>query len=284
MNKALPEQEQSEPTVSSRAAPVIVLGYAGCGADQLRPTLSALAGLTCTAGTGIVPLCHQAMSAWQAIDGPRSGEEFSPLAAASVRALSGALVTAILAGDGGSRWCEFASAAPAAGRTFARLYPQTRFLTVHRQAGAAIRAILDANPWGLAGSEFAPFLAASPGSTVAALAAYWAAHTAELLEFEHAHGGSCLRVRIEDFRADEIRATAHIGNFLRTGGRDDPLWFSHENGSHENGSHEDGSHESAGMALPAVGLPLARIPAALLSQLNDLHGRLGYPPVTAADT
>lgn len=127
-----------------RAAPVIVLTYTGSGADQSRPVLSAFPKLTCTSGTGILPLCHHAVTAWQAVDGRADGG-FSPLAAASVRALSAGLVTAILARDGGNRWCEFALAPQSAAETFVHLYPQTRFLIVHRRAEAVMRAVLDAN-------------------------------------------------------------------------------------------------------------------------------------------
>jgi hypothetical protein len=262
----------ADTAVNSRAAPVIVMAYAGSGADQLRAALSAFPGLTCTSGTGIVPLCHNAIATWRAVDG-RTEEGFSPFAAASVRALTAGLTTAILARDGGNRWCEFISAPPAAARTFARLYPGTLFLIVHRRADAVIRAILDANRWGLAGPEFAPFLSAHPGSTVAALAGYWVTHTAPLLEFEQAHRGSCLRVRIEDVRADTEQALLDIGGFLSLDSRDAAPRLP---------AVQDGD-SSAEPVLPAAGLPFAQIPAVLLAQLNDLHRRLGYPPVTAAE-
>jgi hypothetical protein len=249
------------------------MAYTGSGADRLRPVLGAFQELTCTSGTGILPLCHNAVTAWREVDG-RAGEAFSPLAAASVRALTGGLVTAILARDGGQRWCEFTSAPPAAASTFARLYPGTLFLIVYCQAVAAIRAILDANPWGLAGPEFAPFVSASPGSTVAALAGYWAVHTSRLLEFERANPRSCLGIRIEDVTANPDRILLDIGAFLRCEAPGASAWLAH-------GTDGD---QPVGRDLSVGGIPLAQIPPALLSQLNELHSSLGYPPVTAAGT
>jgi hypothetical protein len=216
----------------------------------------------------MLPLCYNAIATWRAVDG-RAAEGFSPLAAASVRALVGGLTTAILARDGGDRWCEFTIAPPAAASTFARLYPGTRFLIVHRRADAVIRAILDANRWGLAGSEFVPFVSASPGSTSAALAGYWAAHAAALLEFEQAHPGSCLRVRIEDVRTNTEQAIRDIGRFLGL-----------DNGNAAPRFEPDQAGDRVAELAPAGGLPLAQIPAVLLAQLNDLHRRLGYPPVS----
>lgn len=256
---------------TARAHPVIVMACTGSGADRLRSVLSRFPGLTCTSGTGILPLCYNAAAAWQKIDG-RDQEGFSPLAAASVRALAGGLVTAILARDGGKRWCEFTSASPAAASAFARLYPGTVFLIVHRQAAALMRAILDANPWGLAGPEFAPFVSASPDSTAAALAGYWVMHTSRLLDFEQAHPRSCLRIRIEDVGANPEQTRLDIGGFLSC---DIP------NASPVL-SHGTASDQPVAPALPADEIPLGQIPPRLLSQLNDLHSTLGYPPVTAA--
>ena len=259
---------------SSRNAPVIVMAYTGSGADQLRSMLSAFPELACTRQTGILPLCHHAVTIWHALDG-RTGDGFSPLAAASARALSGQLITAILAREGGSRWCEFTSAPPAAAKTFARLYPQARFLIAHRRADTVVRAITSASPWGLEGPEFAPFLSAHPANPVAALSAYWAGHTAQLLEFEQGHPGACLRVNAENLTADAAQALPDISDFLVLGGSG--------SGRSPSFTPDDRWSRPAGEDAPAAGLPLDRIPASLLAQVNDLHHSLGYPPVAAAE-
>jgi hypothetical protein len=253
----------------SRAAPVVVLAYAGSGASRLRSLLSAFPGLACTTGTGIVPLCDQAMTAWQAVDG-RAGD--SPLALTSVRTFSAGLMTMILAREGGARWCELISAPPPVAGRFARLYPQARFLIVHRQAGAVVRAILDANRWGLSGPEFAPFVSAHPASTVAALASYWAVRTTQQLEFEQAYPEACHRVRAEDLTADAAQAMQDIGDFLALDGKDISPSFTQDR--RWSWQAEEGAH--------STGLPLDRVPESLLARVNELHGNLGYPHVTAA--
>jgi hypothetical protein len=258
---------------SSRAGPVIVLSYAGSGAGHLRSVLAGFPELACTAATGILPLCHNAVATWQAVDG-HGGGGLSPLAAASARALGAALMTAILARQGGSRWCEFAAAPPAAAETFLRLYPQTRFLLVHRRAEAVVRAVIDASRWGLEGPEFAPFVSASPASTVAALASYWAAHTARQLEFQDAHPAACLRIRTEDLTADTPQLRSDIGGFLALDARAPAPWL----------ADDPDRHGPPGPDPAAAGLPAGQIPAALLAQLGQLHARLGYPPVTTTGT
>jgi hypothetical protein len=240
-----------------RPAPVVVLSYTGSGADALLPALSATGELACTSGTGIVPLCHQAMASWQAVDGSATGQ-LSPLAAASARALCSGLMRVILARDGRRRWCEFCAAPPAAARSFLRLYPQARFLIVHRRAESVIRSILDDSRWGLAGPEFAPFVAAYPASTVSALASYWATRAASLIEFEQAHGASCHRIRIEDLTTGLAAAERDIGEFL---GLNMPMI------------------EPDRVRQPDTkGLPLAEIPPPQLARLDELHELLGYQP------
>jgi hypothetical protein len=107
------------------------------------------------------------------------------------------MVTAILAREGGSRWCEFTSAPPAAVETFARLYPQARFLIVNRRADTTMRAAAGSSRWGLEGPEFAPFVSAHPANPVAALASYLAEHTAQP-GIRRGTPQICHRVRIED--------------------------------------------------------------------------------------
>jgi hypothetical protein len=256
---------------TSRNAPIIVMAHAGPGADQLRSMLSAFPELACTQRTGILPLCHHAVTTWQAVDGDAAGA-LSPLAAASVRTLSAGLMTAILARQGGKRWCEFTSAPPAAAQTFARLYPQARLLIAYCRVDTMVRAIIGSSRWGLEGQEFAPFVSASPASPVAALADYWATRTGQWLQFEQAHPRACLRVRVEDLTADAAQALPDISDFLALDGRDMPPSL----------IHDDGRNRQAQESAPATGLPLDRIPPPLLAQVNELHHSLGYPPVTAA--
>jgi hypothetical protein len=263
---------------SRGAAPVIVMAYAGAGADKLRALLSSFPGLACTTGTGILPLCHYAVTAWQTVDKGAYGG-LSPLAAASVRALNSGLVMAILAREGGRRWCEFTSASPAATGTFLRIYPHTQFLILHRRADATIRAVLDANPWGLAGAEFAPFVSASPASTVAAVANYWAAHTAELLDFEEAHPGSCLRVRIEDVNSNASQALLDIGGFLSLDRYDVVPAVPQDTARDPVAGDLPGLLATAPVHDQADGIPLPQLPRPLQARLSELHRRLGYSPV-----
>jgi hypothetical protein len=149
---------------------------------------------------------------------------------------------------------------------------EARFLIAHRRADATVRAIIGLSRWGLEGPEFAPFVSAHPASPVAAAAAYWASRTDQQLEFEQAHPGQCHRVRVEDLAGSALPVLLGIGDFLAF---DDA-------GRAPSFTVDDDRSRLAEEGAPARGLPLDRIPASLLARVNELHHRLGYPPVTAA--
>lgn len=181
-------------------SPVIVLTYPHAGAELLAGGLAASRTLTVTSATGILPLCHDAIAAWQQVD-RRAGPP-SPLAIKSVRTLAATLITTIQAQTGGPRWCEIAYSSPAAAGTFLRIVPGTTFLCLHRDLNGVFADALQANPWGLGDSVLWPYAADHPGNHVATIAAYWVDRTQALLEFEEAHPESCVRVRYEGLVED----------------------------------------------------------------------------------
>jgi hypothetical protein len=250
-------------------APVIVLAPAYFGASTLHLLLEGHPDLACTSGTGLLPLCEQAMATWRNADGRPAGPP-SALASAATRALAAGVITAILARAGKPRWCEVAAASPQTAETFLRLYPQTRFLCLHRACRGVIRAILDASPWGITDPMFALLAVKYPANTVASLTAYWVAATGSLLTFEREHPSSCLRVRFEDLARGQ-QAGERITSFL---GLADAV-----------GRPSYAGHDKPPPASPdtesAAELPVSQIPPALLAQANDLLQQLNYPVMAA---
>jgi hypothetical protein len=256
-----------------RTAPVIVLTSAGSGADRLLSLLDRHPELSCTSGTGILPLCEQAAAVWRKADGQADGP-LSALAAASARALASGIITSMLARDGKRRWCEVATAAPRTAETFLQLYPETSVVCLHRACPDVVRAILRASPWGIAGPVFAPYVRAHPASTVAALAGYWAAQTGDLLAFERAHPQVCLRVRYEDLATapdDTIEKIAFFGGIGDVGGIGRQALPRAE--------HVTVAASEPGDPVPQSPLPAEQIPPALLARVNDLLQQLDYPPL-----
>lgn len=267
------ERAGGSPEGAGRGAPVVVLTYGHAGAHRLQALLADQPELACTSGTGLLAACEQAATAWRQAE-VRPARPLSALATASVRALATGMIATITARAGRPRWCETAAAIPAAADTFLGLFPATRFLCLHRACPDVAYAVLQASPWGLSGPAFASYTTAHPASTAAALAAWWAGHTAPMLAFEQDHPGACLRIRYEDLAADPNRTERDIRAFLSLGG---PVTQLPEH-------PDDPRQQLTGADAPGRGadFPAGQLPAPLLAQVNRLQARLGYPPLKSA--
>jgi hypothetical protein len=255
--------------------PVIVLSYVYSRAEHVQDALAAGTTLVCTSGTGIVPLCMAAAETWRRIEGSsgqagHAGQVMSRLAASCIRGLVTVQLTAILAGVGGTRWCELATAPPGAAEAFLQVFPHTTFVCVHRSCLDVIREGAQASPWGLHGQGFAPYLLPDPGNTVAALAAYWAQSTGQLLAFEAANPQSTHRIRYEDVDDRPGGALAALRTSLGL-----------PTGADRAALGPPGPSTAASPAAEAE-VPVELIPEPMRALIADLHSELGYPPLPGA--
>lgn len=253
-----------DPASAPHLNPLVVLTYDHAGAELLQDILSRRQDLACTSGTGLVPLCEQAAASWREIEGRHNGVP-SALAAASIRTMTASMATVLRARTSKQRWCEFSVAAPAAAATFLHVYPGARIVCLHRSCAAVIRAALDASPWGLSGPAFAPFVTAYPASTVAALAAYWAAHTEALLELEKDFPQATYRIRYEDLTVGGP-AVNDLLTFM--GLRPNPA-----------SGPVIAAPAATLTAVPDQAVPADLFSAPLLQGINEIQARLGYPPL-----
>ena len=262
-------------TGSAGNGPVILLSYVYSQAEHVQDALAAGTTLACTSSTGIVPLCMAAAETWRRIESSSgsagsAGQVMSRLAASSIRGLVTVQLTAILAGTGRTRWCELATAPPDAADAFLQVFPHTAFVCVHRSCLDVVREGAQASPWGLHGQGFAPYLLPDPGNTVAALAAYWAHSTQQLLAFEAANPASTHRIRYEDMDDHPSGALAVLRTSLGLA-----------TGAGRAAPEPPGSSTAASPAAEA-GVPVELIPGPLRELIADLHTELGYPPLQEA--
>jgi hypothetical protein len=246
----------------TETSPVIVLTYPHAGAELLAEGLAASRTLAVTSATGILPLCHDAIAAWQEVDA-RVGLP-SPLAIKSVRTLAATMIAAIQVRAGAPRWCETSYSGPAAAMTFLRVLPGTTFLCLYRDLDGVFADALRAYPWGFGGTPVWPYAADHPGNNVATIVAYWIDRTQALLEFEKAHPESCVRVRYEDL-AEATEST--IATTLKTIGV--------KAGDRHVFRQPVAGRDAAGQAQTDLQLPHDRIPPRLEDQIRELRAELG---------
>ena len=261
MTRDRPSEDVDASAVFRAADPVVVLAYPYAGAELLQAALAANPSLVCTSGTGTLSLCHSALSAWREVEGRNAAP--SALAIKSIRAFLGVMTTIVRARSGASRWCEFAFTSPEVAEAFLVIFPEAKFICLHRAFPSVAAEGLLAYPWGLGDSPFWGFAGHHPGNNVATIAAYWAAFTEPLLDFEERHSERTARVRYEDLVADTGSVADAVFHFV---GMNNERRLTGAIG-----------RESPSVMSPVPTELLARLPGPLRTRIADLNARLGYP-------
>jgi hypothetical protein len=237
--------------IAARGSHIIVLTHAQPGAGTLGAPGGLLTGhpsLACEADAGVLRLCEQAASTWRRAE--RTGSTLSALAAASVRAMAGSLISVIKSQEGRDRWCEISAAPAHAARTFLRIYPETTVVCLHRNCADVVHA-------GLPGQ---------PDDAVTAAVTDWTTRTESLLALERDQPGQCLRVRYEDL-VTRPAAAAGLLSCLGLDRRPGLDWC----------PYPPPASPAFATAAHTAALAAGRIDDGLLEQVNRLHAELGYP-------
>jgi hypothetical protein len=272
------------------ADPVFVLCNGRSGSTLLRFLLDAHPELACPPETNLPGLCVQLATVWSLIEGaPLSANrgdeppEVPEAAIAGVRETMDRMVGSYLARRGKKRYCDKSLGTARYAQLLTRVYPHARFICVYRHPMDVVASGIEACPWGLNGYGFDPYIAATPGNMVMALANFWADNVQVTLAAEEMFGDQCYRLRYEDLVTDPETVMAQLFEFLavapapgisdvcfsaereRYGPADYKIWYTSKISPDSVGR---GWSVPAGMIAPQV-----------LEMINELAGRLGYMAV-----
>jgi Sulfotransferase family len=267
--------------------PVFVLCNGRSGSTLLRFLLDAHPDLACPPETNLPGLCVQLATVWSLIEGaPLSanrGDEppdIPQAAIAGVRDTMDRMVGSYLARRGKKRYCDKSLGTARFAELLLRVYPDARFICMYRHPMDVIASGVEASPWGVTGYGFEPYIAATPGNAVMALANFWTDNTQVTLAAEERFADRCLRVRYEDLVSDPESTAAGVFEFLgveavpgisqscfsaeheRFGPADYKIWYT---------SRITTDSVGRGWSVPA-----GMIAPQLLDVINELAGKLGY--------
>ncbi len=276
----------------SFADPVFVLCNGRSGSTLLRFLLDAHPDLACPPETNLPQLCVQLATVWSLIEGaPLSANrgdeppEIPEAAIAGVRATMDRMVGSYLARREKKRYCDKSLGTARFAGLLLRVYPEARFVCMYRHPMDVIASGVEACPWGLNGYGFDPYIAATPGNAVTALASFWTDNAQTTLAVEEQFADKCYRLRYEDLVADPETAAAGVFEFLgvaaapgisqrcfsaereRFGPADYKIWYTSKI-----------STDSVGRGWS---VPAGLIAPQLLAVMNELAGKLGYLAVDA---
>jgi Sulfotransferase family len=273
--------------------PVFVMCNGRSGSTLLRFLLDAHPELACPPETNIPALCAQLATVWSLIEGaPLSADrgdeppEIPDAAVTGIRHVMDLMTGSYLTRKGKQRYCDKSLGTARYAELLTRVYPQARFICLYRHPMDVIASGIEACPWGLNGYGFDPYIAATPGNVVLALARFWADNVATILAVEERFPGRCHRVRYEDLVDDPEQTAAQIFSFLgaspvpgiseacfssereRFGPADHKIWRT---------SQIIGDSVGRGWSVPS-----AIIEPTLLVTVNEIASKLGYIPIDGA--
>lgn len=162
------------------------------------------------------------------------------------------------------------------------LFPDVRCVLAFRHVMDTVASGIEASPWGFHAYGYGPYVQASPGNTVAALARYWIDHVSQALEWEEQHPDMCMRVRYEDLVAHPEATVTSVQDFLGVAEDLTVLSQAFDREPPRGPGDYKVVHTSA-VHVNSIGrgkrIPVSLIPPPLLAVINEKLEVLGYQPL-----
>jgi protein-tyrosine sulfotransferase len=275
---------------------IFILSTERAGSTLLRVLLDSHPQVAAPGELGLGELCHRLVvvlgrTVGQCAPGlpaPLSSESWlageQPPGPASelVRQQTRAAVDQIM-GDyararGKTRWCNKTPGDLHYADLFRLLWPEARFLCLHRQGYDVAASCLEVSQHGFM-RELAPYVMASPTNTVAAMLRSWTEKTEKILDFERRWPGACHRLLYEDLVREPQSTLERALEFLGL----EPCPHLHHMAlrqPHHRGGGDPKVWQTDAVRSDRVGtgqtLPKGHIPGPLAAQVRALHEQLGY--------
>ena len=266
---------------------LFVLCSARSGSTLLRFVLDAHPEVACPPETNLPALCAQLAVVWSLIEGaPLSATRgdappvIPPAAIAGIRHTLDSMLGPYLARRGKSLLCDKSLGTARYANLLLDIYPTAKFICLYRHPMDVISSGIEACPWGLNGYGLDPYIGASPGNSVSALARYWLDNASLISSVEQRYPERCHRVLYEnlvaatDEVADDLFRFAGVApapgiarrcltaEHERFGPADHKIWHTSRITSDSVGRGES--------------IPAGLIPPPVLEQINQLLEGLGY--------
>jgi protein-tyrosine sulfotransferase len=272
------------------APPVFIVCNARSGSTLLRCLLDSHPEIACPGETRMAQLTACLLEVSTQLAATPSGPAAPrPAAAASLAAsdIVSGLIAPYLAQRGKSVWCDKSLFTAEYLDQFVEVFPDARYVCLHRHAMDVIASGLEACRWGFRHYGFDSYVQRSTDNFVDALASYWLERTAAIVSFEESGRAPTYRVHYEHLVSDPEGTLAGLLDFLRVERSSQVVRqmlaevFVADHGPGW-GDHKMGLTASIGSA--SVGRGRA-IPAILIrphrrSDMNAVLRALGYAEVT----
>jgi hypothetical protein len=270
--------------------PVFVLCNARSGSTLLRFVLNAHPDLACPPETNVPALSAQLATVWSLIEGaPIAKERGDAPPAVPSAALSGVrrtledMMGSYLVRKGKSRYCDKSLGTARWADLLLQVFPEAKFICLYRHPMDVVASGIEACPFGVTGYGFDPYIAASPGNVVLALARFWAENAGMIAGAEERFPDACYRVRYEDLVAEPELVANGIFDFLGVAAQQGIADRIFSSDLERSGPADYKIWHTSAVSRDSVGrgwtLPVGMIGPQVLAAMAELTGRLGYVTV-----
>ena len=185
-------------------------------------------------------------------------------------------------------WCEKSPANLLHLDTISQVFPQARFILLHRHCFDTVASWLDSSRYGLLFEVIRPQVLATPANFLLGMVRAWSAWTEKLLAFEAEHRDRSLRLCYETIVTDPVGTSRALSSFLQVS-FDRSLVEAAFSSSHHQRSHYGGDVNaflSSRLSTSRIGrgndIPwrrLTSLPSEAREKATSLLLQLGYPDI-----
>jgi protein-tyrosine sulfotransferase len=196
------------------APPVFIVCNARSGSTLLRCLLDSHPEIACPGETRLAKLTASLLEFSTQFAPAPSGPDTPRSVAPAAGDLISGLIAPYLVQRGKSVWCDKSLFTADYLDQFAEVFPDARYVCLHRHAMDVIASGLEACRWGFRHYGFDRYVQNSTDNFVDALARYWLERTAAILSFEESGRVPTYRVHYERLVSDPEGTLAGLLDFL----------------------------------------------------------------------
>lgn len=263
--------------------PIFILSCERSGSTLLRYIVDTHPDIACPPEPSLGELCFALYHTTFLLSQAAASDEIerSIVAVERARQVIGDLMADYAAAKGKKLWCDKSPGNLQHLEMLDMVFPDAKYICLHRNCMDVVHSCLEVSQIGFM-AGLVPYVRKSPENLVAAMVESWTDRTRQLLAFERAHRGKCLRITYEEIVLDTV--TALKGMFAFLGVPFDPrLTDSVFTVRHDIGPGDDRIRFSKEISKRSLGkgsrVARTLIPADLLDQMNGLLSELSYPTV-----
>jgi len=265
--------------IGEQHGPVFLVASARSGSTLMRFLIDEHPNIACPPEMDLAEACLALCRVVRALESQPGEGRGEKAGLSEARTVMDDLLQQYLRSRNKRRWCEKSPGSVRYLPLLAKLWPEAQFVCLYRHCIDVVHSGLRASPWGLHAYGFAPYAAAHPTNSLAALISYWIDCATAALRFEEAHPERCTRVFYEEVVTSPELTLRKVFAFLReepvAAIADHALERSPDNGASDYKIWATGAIHTDSIGL-GRNLPLAMIPEPLVAAANDVLGRLGY--------